>query len=336
MARKDTIKNRLVKELSKQLAFGQSKKADQDINRDTRRELKALGISREEQLRFNACDYKIYSKSTFECYKREIKQFGTWLIKNGNKNIEISECEKYIQQYLDHERERGQSANSQNTSRAAICKCLHLKTFDYEIDRRNNVDIKKSRNHNGPIKSNIASELNKTIGLRASDLKRLRVDNIHFREGRMEIIVDKCKGGKTNKQIIYDKDKQEKVLDYISEHNLRGHDRLFDTKLFKSDVDFQMTRRIAAQDRYREIVKDMEENPERRNFYKDEIKRIFKEDGKRLRENLDKDIYCRADKRQKAIELYGTASFDRVAAMMVSVTMLAHYRTEVTISNYFL
>ena len=70
MAR-DTIKFRLIKSLTDQICYGESKKADQDKTNEVRRELKELGVSYRERLEYNCSKEKLYSISTVKTYKRE-------------------------------------------------------------------------------------------------------------------------------------------------------------------------------------------------------------------------------------------------------------------------
>mgnify|MGYP007112430745 CR=1 FL=1 len=50
------------------------------------------------------------------------------------------------------------------------------------------------------------AELNKFLGLREGDLKRLRGDSLIYKNGHCYVIVDKGKGGKYQEQRVSDKD----------------------------------------------------------------------------------------------------------------------------------
>lgn len=333
MAR-DTIKYRLIKELTDQICYGESKKADQDKTNEVRRELKELGVSYRERLEYNCSQEKVYSINTVKTYKREVARFGNWLIQKGLKKISLEESARYVQPYLNSLTERGLTPQSVNTTASALAKALHGHSFHYEKERRSSANVKKSRTMKTPGKENPAWELNKIIGLRRSDLKRLRVNNIHMRNNRIEIEIDKCKGGKTNIQVIYQKDQQEKILEYVHARGLTGNELLFSSDMFGKNVDFQYTRRMAAQECYKDVVKAMQEDPTMREYYQDDIKRIFRESNKPLRENLDSPIYLRGAKREQALANGTDVMFDRTAAMVVSLYLLSHFRTNVTIDNY--
>lgn len=335
MAR-DTIKYLLKKEVEQMISYGEHKRDYQLQNMKDRQELKDIGVKYKDRLEVNNMQDKIFSISTVKNYMASIDRFGDFLIKSGHKKISIEECVKYVPDYIQFRRDAGIAETTIHAEICAIAKATHTHSFDYERIERSTADITKGRNPKAPSHYNPAYEMNKIIGLRRNDLKRVRVCDIKEYNNRTEIVIKGCKGGKTNTQILYsDKDRQA-LRDYIKNNNLSGNDKLFEKDLFRNSLDFQSCRREAAQRHYREYKEDIEKNPERRDFYVSEINRIFKSEHRDLKENLDRDIYLRGKVREHAKELDKDVEYSRVCIMMTSLSTLSHFRSGVTINNYLI
>lgn len=102
------------------------------------------------------------------------------------------------------------------------------------------------------------------------------------------------KGGRMNIQTFYLPEEKEFVLS-LKEDN----DRVFSTEEIRGhDADYHSARAFRARTVYERAVADMENNPDMREWYQQEIKRIFERDGKKLRENLDTPIFARGSHRK--------------------------------------
>ena len=318
------------------ISYGEHKRDYQLENMKERQELKELGVNYKDRLEVNHLQDKIFSVTTAKNYMQSVGRFGDFLIKNGHKKISIEESTKYVPDYIQFRRDAGIAETTIHAEICAIAKATHTHSYDYEKIERSTADITKGRNPKSPREHNIAYEMNKIIGLRRNDLKRVKVSDIREYENRTEIVVHGCKGGKPIIQIIYSEEERGIIRDYISSNNLQGEDRLFDKQLFRNSLDFQSCRREAAQRHYKEYKEDMDKNPERRDFYVSEIKRIFNQENRSLKENLDKDIYLRGKVREHAKELGKDVEYNRVCVMMASLSTLSHFRSGVTVTNYLI
>ena len=336
MARKQTIKFLMKSELNSMAAYGRSKYQDQQRTHALRSQMKKEGKSWEECLRVNFSKDYIYSYQTMKNYQYEVDRFANYLAERGLKKISLEEAKEHIQEYLDYEKEKGLRPASINSSMSAICKALHADIINFDRPKRSVSDIVRSRGEHEHDMRNAESakellEANRLMGLRRNELKGLKASDIREVDGKV-IIYTKGKSGKHNQQIFYLPEEKEKILSY--KEGKQPTDRIFDRELFKNDADLHYMRELRAKDVYEQVRTDMRQNPERRDFYITEIQRIFAESGRTLKEDLDKPYITRGENRERLEAEGREVSFDRVALMMVSVTVLNHFRSSVSCNYY--
>lgn len=334
MARTQNIKFQMKSALNQMAYYGHSKHDDQVRTYQDRQQLKAQGVPREEYMRIDHTADKVFSYGTMKTYQAEISRYADWLSENGYKKCTMEQARDQMQNYLDYQRDRGLSAYSVHTTCAALCKVFQTKMQDYDIPERRLADITRSRGDRQHDKYNEdrageALEANRTLGLRRSELQRLRVNNFEDRGTEIEMNTV-GKGGKHNTTVFRDPEEIEKIRDMLD--GKEPNDYVFDRDLFKNDADFHQTRAEAFQSRYNRIVEDMENHPEARAEYQQIIRDTFAAKGKELRENLDHPYYCRGSHRQHLIEQGLPYAFDRTAVMMVSLE--SHFRSGVLVQNY--
>jgi len=335
MAR-DTIKYKLKQSLQNQEAFGRSKHQDKIQTYQEREELKKQGASYYERLQINHMKEHIYSYNTMLTYQREVGKFGDWLIDNGYRKISIEQATEHIQDYIDYQAERGLSAWSVNTSLSAVCKATHTNVYDYERPKRTISHIERGnapRKHDKLNEKNASHilEANRLLGMRRSELKALKASDIFTRNDKV-IVKSLGKGGRYNEQIFTIPDEKKKVL--ALKIGKKEHEKIFQSSDFHNDADLHYERQLRSVDVYNRVVCDMKLNPECREYYKNEIHQIYSDRGRTLKENLDNPYAVRGANRQRLIAEGRETTYDRVALLYVSVTVLNHTRSDVTCAHY--
>ena len=112
----------------------------------------------------------------------------------GIRNLsEIGKDE--IQRYENQLEAEGKSASTIHNYLVPICKATGIAIKDIRKPIRASSEFKRSANK-GRGGGGKPAELNKYLGLREGDLKRLRGDSLIYKNGHCYVIVDKGKGGK--------------------------------------------------------------------------------------------------------------------------------------------
>lgn len=337
MAKQKNIRYLLKSELKKLESYGQKKHEDKKKTYDERKQLKAKGYSLAE--REKMCNYskdKIYSIQTMQTYQREVTKFADWLNNQGKGKITIEQAKEEIQAYVDSLKERGLSASSIHTALAACCKATHTYMRDFDIPERKLADMKRGKHevrndrYNEKNHAEILA-INRIIGVRRSELMEIRVRDVIEKDGVMYIHT-KGKGGKDNQQLITEDSEKEVIRQYMRDKS--ENERLFPKEMFRNDADLHSQRAERAKIVYQRVLEDMKRNPDRRTYYEEYIKKAFEEKGKKLPKNLDKNYVCRGSFREMLISEGKAVSYDRVAAMYVSLTVTSHWRVDTTVQHY--
>mgnify|MGYP002552377560 CR=1 FL=1 len=335
MAR-NTIKFELKKALEQQASYGRSKHQDKLTTYEKRSEMKAQGATYEERLAINDMKNHIYSYGTMKTYQQQVGYFGDYLIKEGHKKIGLEESKDYIQEYINHMVSEEKSPWTINTALASICKATGANIHDYEHPSRSISKIDRGnaeRLHDKYNEKNYADilEANRLLGMRRSELKNLRAENIIERNGNVVISI-KGKGGRANEHIFILDEEKHKVL--ALKEGKEPHEKIFSRDMFHNDADLHRQRQLRAVEVYNRTVKDMDEHPERRDYYKQQIYQAFADHGRTCKENLDNPYCVRGDNRQRLQMNDKDLSYDRVAVLFVSCTVLCHTRSDVTVEHY--
>ena len=138
------------------------------------------------------------------------------------------------------------------------------------------------------------------------------------------------KGGKHNETVFRHPAELATIRELIA--NKESSDYVFDRQAFRNDADFHQARAEGFQLRYQRICEDMRQRPEARAEYQQMIRDTFAAQGRTLREDLDRPYVCRGSHRA-SLERQGIAvSYDRTAAMVVSLS--SHFRSNTIIQHY--
>ncbi len=335
MAR-DSIKFMLKQELEHKAAYGQSKHQDKITTNEKRAEMKREGKSYEERLQVNDMRDKIYSYSTMATYLQQVDYFGSYLVSNGHKRISIEESKNHIQEYIDHLQAQGKSPYTIATALAAICKATGAIAHDYKHPSRSVSNIKRGTldrkndrynevNHAGIL------EANRLLGMRRTALSRLTAKDI-IERGDAVVVLSKGKGGRNNEQIFIMPEEKAAVL--ALKEGKAPEERIFDRKDFCNDADLHHMRQQRAVEVYNRIVDDMRQNPKRRDYYKQIVYDGFQRRGRTCKENLDNPFCVRGQNRQHQLSEGKDVTFDRCAVLAVSIMVLNHCRSDVTVEHY--
>lgn len=335
MAR-NTIKFELKKSLEQQASYGRSKHADKISTYEKRSEMKAEGASYEERLAINDMKGHIYSYKTMETYQQQVGYFGDYLIREGHKKISLEESKDYIQDYIDHLIEDGKSPWTINTALAAVCKATGANIHDYKHPRRTISKIERGnseRQHDKYNEKNHADllEANRLLGMRRAELQNLRAENI-IERGDQVVVQIIGKGGRHNEQIFTLPEEKEKIL--ALKEGKEPNEKIFSREMFKGDCNLHHERQQRAITVYNRVLQDIKKNPERREYYKEQVLKAYADRGRTCHENLDNPYCVRGANRQRLEASGKELSYDRVAVLYVSTTVLNHTRSDVTIEHY--
>lgn len=147
---------------------------------------------------------KIYSKNTFETYKRQFRYFADWLSEAHIDAHTLDDARQYVDEYLLHLIELKRSAYSISTAKAALAKVFQTEATQFiDTPSRERANIKRSRG--GAVRdSNISSKteaklalFSSAVGLRRKEMLNIESKDLFFEDGKAYLNVTKgTKGGK--------------------------------------------------------------------------------------------------------------------------------------------
>ena len=89
---------------------------------------------------------KIYSKNTFETYKRQFRYFAEWLSEAHSDALTLADARGYVDEYLLHLVKLERSAYSITTAKAALAKVFQTEATQFiDTPPRERANIKRSR-----------------------------------------------------------------------------------------------------------------------------------------------------------------------------------------------
>lgn len=188
-----------------------------------------MGRSRKEDKK-NGIDYNfIYSTKTYETYKRECRHYIRWCKEHHPGAVSIDDLKPYINDYLQHEIDRGMSAYTISTRKMAICKLFGIRATEImQTPTRRRVDIKRSRNvvtrdkHISAETEARLARITSCTGLRKRELMMVTGEALKYRDGAPYLhITAGTKGGKIRDVEICG-ETQEEVNEIISMFKAAG------------------------------------------------------------------------------------------------------------------
>lgn len=332
MSRIPNIALSMKQELTQMMCPGEKKKGYIQETKKQRaaakKELQKQGFSSDEINKLiqeiNTYRDKIFSYKTLQIYCKAANAFEDFCEETlRTKRIPLQDCPAYINDFISWGVEKKFSPDTIHTYLAGVCKALRLNIGDYEKPKRNytksirGVNPAQNDDYNAS-RAEKSLEVNRLLGLRRAELRRLKIADINFIANDYAEIHTKGKGGKKNINILRTTDEISEMKKYVDEAVNQGRIFLLSPDEMKNDADLHHMRALRAQDVYSAVCRDMQEHPERRDFYKNEIQKAFAVNGKKLRENLDTPYRCRGEHRKQLINMEQDTIFDRVAVLYVS------------------
>lgn len=241
MGKKKAVENQFHNALKEKISFGQSKRKDK------------------ANMRFGESTYKIYSYSTYNTYLKVAKEYAKWLkeIKQINKYEHMENTEQFATEYLKYRQDNNISVYTLKMERSAL-SMLYNRKIDYELPKRDNKAITRSRNETsndkhysreGKYKDVFALAL--ATGGRRKDLKNLRANALREINGNLYVVFKRSKGGRDRLSPVRSEYAQQ-VREIFLKRQIEGKERVLD-KIPKK-IDIHALRREYAQSLYREIV----------------------------------------------------------------------------------
>ena len=148
---------------------------------------------------------KIYSKNTFETYKRQFRYFAEWLSEAHSDAVTLSDARGYVDEYLLHLIEAGRSAYSISTAKAALAKVFQTDATQFiATPSRERSAIIRSRSevandkHISDKREQELARFTSALGLRRSEMLRIQANALYFKNGKAFLnVTEGTKGGKT-------------------------------------------------------------------------------------------------------------------------------------------
>ena len=140
---------------------------------------------------------KIYSKNTFETYKRQFRYFADWLAEAHKEAYTLADARQYVDEYLLHLVELERSAYSITTAKAALAKVFQTEATQFiDTPPRERANIKRSRGvavRDSNISNKTETKLalfSSAVGLRRKGGKPRIVEICGISEGETKMIVE--------------------------------------------------------------------------------------------------------------------------------------------------
>ena len=282
---------------------------------------------------------------TKKSYKQIVRRYVEYCRKEYNVQT-FDECKGYIQIYCNYLKDNGYTASTIHTYMAGIAKCWNvpLKLIDkpvrhiseyskgrtcYKERYRSSEDLENER------WKKIVSFMALT-GIRRSELKKLSGKSLVFKDGVWNIFVKNGKGGKDSYVYVHE---PEKIMPYFE--GKAPDEKIFDESDFKNDLNLHCLRAKNAQRLYKILKDQMLEDPDYNRKCLEELLRKRWEEGKidkntgkprPFPENSIKGSYIlRGLNRQFAIKNKLPIKYDKLILKAVSMLVLSHFRTDITI-----
>ena len=279
---------------------------------------------------------KILDRFAKFCYL----EYGSYTIEN---------CREHIQDYADYLVDRNLSPSTIHTYIAAVCKAFEINMAEINKPLRHTSDFKRGRKRELPINRNDMDlknynykrvvDFQKHVGIRRNELKNLKGNDLTFdNNGDLCVLVRKGKGGKRQLQRI-----EEGYEDFIKSYfeNKNPDEYIFSETELNNKLNFHALRAKRAQDEYFLTLKKLDEDINYRVELEKKVRNRWKENlnkngqPKVLKESeINGYYYLRGKNKEFAKENGLPLKYDKLAVLWVSVTVLSHWRNDVTIHSY--
>ena len=303
------------------------------------------------------------NNNTETTYKRSINQFVEWAKKRGYKTADeitketIQEYEEFLEGHP-----KSYQPSTIHTFLTPICLATGVTMDEIRKPKRTAGRIVRSRNKgtdDNKCKNSqgVKEECNpkykrvvsfqRAVGIRRAELARLLGVDLSHRNDEWYVIVQRGKGGKQQRQYILPEN-----VDSVREifRNIEPMENVFSKEELNNKIDFHGLRAENARRCYAYYVKKIEVEPGFAQEMRCKLMNRWLEEHERLRktnhdswlrqkqlfdqEMDDRPYRLRGDNLTKAMASGSPTEYNRLALMCVSVMHLAHWRLDVTVTNY--
>lgn len=302
------------------------------------------------------------NNNTETSYKRSINQFVEWAKKRGYKTADevtketIQEYEEFLEGHP-----KSYQPSTIHTFLTPICVATGVSMGEIRKPKRTAGKIVRSRNKGTDGKCKNSQGLKeecdpkyarivsfqRAVGIRRAELARLLGVDLSHRNDEWYVIVQRGKGGKQQRQYILPEN-----VDTVREifRNTEPMENVFSKEELNKKIDFHGLRAENARRCYEYYVKKIEAEPGFAQEMRSKLMNRWLEEHERLRktnhnswlrqkrlfdrEMDDRPYRLRGDNLTKALASGSPTEYNRLALMCVSVMHLAHWRLDVTVTNY--
>ena len=303
------------------------------------------------------------NNNTKKAYKRHTKKFAIWAKERGCKTMEdvTKEVIQAYEEFLEADPKSYQPSTI-HTFLSPVCVAVGVPMDEIRKPRRSSGEIIRSRD-NGTVESSrknlqgIREEnypkyarvvsFQKVVGIRRAELERLLGVDLSHRGDEWYVIVQRGKGGKQQRQYLLPQD-----VDAVREvfRDIAPMEKVFSREELNNKIDFHKMRAENARRCYAYYVEKIEAEPGFAEEMRCKLLNRWIEEHERLRktnhdawlrqkelfkrEMDDRPYRLRGDNLTKSLVSGSPTEYNRLALMCVSVLHLAHWRLDVTVTNY--
>lgn len=311
------------------------------------------------QLRMAAGYSKIRNTNTKHLYGRSFEKFAAWAKTRGIRDV--SEVTAAVIQEFEKALEadpRQYSAATIHGYLAPLCKAAGVPMEEIRKPKRTAAKIRRSRrktaNQQGKREAEKEEnrrliEFQKAVGIRRSELARLRGKDL-IREGnQLYVLVERGKGGKRQKQWILPADRAVVIKAFSG---IGPEDPVFSRAEMANKIDLHALRAEHARRCYEYYIEMLNRSPRGSERLRKALLNRFDAEHAKMREvdpqgfarkkekfiaDMRNDPYLlRGENREKAEAAGQPTEYNRLALLAVSVYHLSHWRLDVTVTNYLI
>ena len=283
-------------------------------------------------------------------HKNNAIKFGQWCKETYHCRTP-EDCIGHIQDYVSYLTKQGLSASTIHTYLAGVCYAFRINLADVQKPARVTAKNQRSRGQKlsdarADAQRDISPRLYdfaSAVGCRRAEYAQLRqCDLVTDVNGHLCVLIRRGKGGKKQFQRILPDD-----IPFVQSYFDGSGEFVFAKEELQNKLDLHALRAKQARKAYEYYMSRIRCEPEYRAALLEEIKRTWDADDmeriekgwkkKRWRQNQVEGCYkLRGETRILAEKSGLPVSYDRLAAMAVSIFHLAHWRLDVTVDNYLI
>ena len=288
--------------------------------------------------------------ATIKQHKNNAIKYGQWCKRTYHCRTP-EECKQHLQDYVAYLENQGLSAPTIHTYLAGICYAFEVNLADVKKPPRITAQNQRSRgvkpsDTRGDTQRDVSPRLYdfaSAVGCRRAEYAALRQnDLVTDVNGHLCVLIRRGKGGKKQFQRILPDD-----IGVVKTYFDGSDGFVFTKSEIQNKLDLHALRANQARKAYAYYFDRLRNEPAYREIMLKEIRNTWDADDseraekgwkkKRWRQNQVEGEYKLRGETKKLAEQHGLPiSYDRLAAMAVSIYHLAHWRLDVTVDNYLI